>query len=293
VSECQRYVSLLAPFLDGELDAATTASCEAHLGSCTVCHERLALIQATKTSLRTVVKQAAPPQLRQRLLAALEAERAREAAAVALPRQVAAAAANAATDTSASKARRSWLSVQTILPLTAAAAVALAWQAHASAPSARARSLSDIIAEHSSPLPPDTQPDKVQGLDKFVGVPVHAPLMRSASREAHLMGARVMPVNQARGAMLQYELQDRPRATGDKPQPAVPSQRVSVFIYDPRKIQVEDADFAPRAVGSSQVRVGRTNGYSVAMTERDGVGYVVASDLDPDMNAQLISDMTP
>jgi hypothetical protein len=33
--------------------------------------------------------------------------------------------------------------------------------------------------------------------------------------------------------------------------------------------------------------VGRERGYAVAAAQRGGVGYVVASDLDPDKNAQL------
>ena len=64
-------------------------------------------------------------------------------------------------------------------------------------------------------------------------------------------------------------------------------QRVSVFIYDPSKIQVQSAQLAPRAVGTSEVRVGHANGYSVAITQRDGIGYAVASDLDSDRSAQL------
>ena len=68
---------------------------------------------------------------------------------------------------------------------------------------------------------------------------------------------------------------------------------MSVFIYDPRKIQVGGPDLTPRAMGTSQVRVGRNGGYSVAVTQRDGVGYTLASDLDPDRNAELVSFSEP
>ena len=42
-------------------------------------------------------------------------------------------------------------------------------------------------------------------------------------------------------------------------------------------------------VGTSEVRVGRTNGYSVAVTENEGVGYVLAGDVDPDRSVELVS----
>ena len=34
-------------------------------------------------------------------------------------------------------------------------------------------------------------------------------------------------------------------------------------------------------------RVGRANGYSVAVTQRAGVGYALASDMDTEKSAQL------
>ena len=47
----------------------------------------------------------------------------------------------------------------------------------------------------------------------------------------------------------------------------------------PRVRRAEDRDRhgepAPRAVGTAEVRVGREKGYSVAATQRAGVGYLV------------------
>ena len=65
------------------------------------------------------------------------------------------------------------------------------------------------------------------------------------------------------------------------------ARRVSIYVYEAQKIQVGTASLAPRAVGTAEVRVGREKGYSVATTEREGVGYVLASDLDTDQTAQL------
>jgi hypothetical protein len=88
-----------------------------------------------------------------------------------------------------------------------------------------------------------------------------------------------MPVHGAqRAAMLQYVI-----GTGAE------TQRVSVFIYDPSKIQVRGTDLATRSIGSSEIRVGRDHGYSVAVTQNGGVGYAVASDLDAEHSAQLVA----
>ena len=85
-----------------------------------------------------------------------------------------------------------------------------------------------------------------------------------------------MPVQNERAAMLQYEV-DR----GGSP------QRVSVFIYDPARIHLDGEEL--NAVG--RTRVGRANGYSVAVTQHDGVGYALASDLDPEVTAELANNV--
>jgi hypothetical protein len=46
-------------------------------------------------------------------------------------------------------------------------------------------------------------------------------------------------------------------------------------------------DLQPHPVGTSQVQVGHANGYSVAVTQREGVGYAIASDMDESSMAEL------
>ncbi len=77
--------------------------------------------------------------------------------------------------------------------------------------------------------------------------------------------------------MLHYEIED-----------GTETRRVSVIVFDPRRIQVGDVDdLEPRPVGTTEVQVGRSNGYSVAVTQREGVGYAIASDLDESQMAEL------
>ncbi len=178
-----------------------------------------------------------------------------------------------------------------MVPIATAAALALFWGAASRGPVtdssfAGVRTdpmraglgedlLADLLHEHSSPVPPQwTDPRDVRALDQYVGVPVHpSPFERGG---AAFVGARVLPIHQQRAAMLQYVIGN-----------GAAQRRFSLFIYDPTKIQISGPGLAPREVGTAEVSVGQSNGYSVAVTQNRGVGYAVASDLGPDRNAQL------
>jgi anti-sigma factor RsiW len=267
-SKCRDRARLLDAYVDGELEPAQLLDVEGHVAECVGCRERVALHRAMSGSLRRTTKAAAPEGLRGRALAAMMAEKARgEARAPAQPQAGA------------------WRS---FVPLASAAALALAFGSLGRGPSAGALGesvhagmgdelLQELIAEHSHPLPSYDRTDAVgaRELEQYVGVPVHPSAFERGG--AHFVGGRVMPVQGAqRAAMLQYVI-----GSGDK------AQRVSVFIYDPSKIQVRGTDLAPRSIGTAEIRVGRDHGYSVAVTQNGGVGYAVASDLDAEHSAQL------
>jgi len=181
-----------------------------------------------------------------------------------------------------------------MLPLASAAAIAVAWGFAGKQPLAMAdgsaRNISGIsndellnqfVDVHRRPLRPETpDPKEVRAFEREVGVPVHVPQLE---KNAKFVGGRLLPVQGGeRAAMLQYEVA---QANGGV-------QRVSVFIYDPRRVQIRGADeLPPRAVGSAQVRVGRAHGYSVAVAQHGSIGYAVASDLE-DASAQyaLVAD---
>jgi anti-sigma factor RsiW len=229
------------------------------------------LDEAMRHSLKQAIKQSAPENLRQRVAAAMVAERGR-------------------ADVRDRTSRHGW---RTVVPLATAAAFALAWGAMSRGPLARTTAsdtvragfgddlLSELVADHSRPLPPErTDPNKVGELGEYVGVPVHASALHR--QNARFVGGRVLPVHQERAAMLQYEIQQ-----GGE------TRRVSVFVFDPRRIQVNAEDFTPRPVGSAEVRVGRANGYSVAVTQHAGVGYALASDMDERQTAELALQTSP
>jgi anti-sigma factor RsiW len=81
VDACVRFERWLTPYVDDELDAVHCIEVEQHLAGCEQCRERVALGRAMRGSLRLGGRMQAPAGLRERLAAALDEERAEQAAA--------------------------------------------------------------------------------------------------------------------------------------------------------------------------------------------------------------------
>jgi anti-sigma factor RsiW len=263
---------LLDSYLDGEHEPYKMLEIEEHVADCNSCREEVQLLRAIRGSLKHAVKTSAPVSLRDRIGAAMAAERLRSAAV--------AGSIERSQDAGQIAVSGSWRSM---VPLAAAAALALAWGAgtRGVSPSTVAKEahagfgddlLRELVLEHTQPLPPEaTDLKTVRGFERYVGVPMHPGGLERAG--AHLVGGRIVPLHAQRAAILQYVMDD--------------ARRVSVLVYDSDKIRIGSEELAPRAIGNAEVRVGRQKGYSVAATERAGQGYLLVSDLDPDKNAQL------
>jgi anti-sigma factor RsiW len=294
---------LLGAHADGQLDAASTLEVDDHLAQCETCRERVALDRALRGSLKKAVRTTAPSDVRARVLASLASAAAREervapgetaktaemADALSLmsdgPLEL--AEPSSATPRGRISMLRHW---RTMLPVASAAAVALAWGVAGKQPMAAtdasvgARAgfgndelVNQFVDMHSRPIRPETpDPKMVRGFEREVGVPVHVPQFENAQ----FRGGRLLPVSGGeRVAMVQYDVQ----ASGD-------THRVTLFIYDPHRIQVGTGpQLPPRAVGTAQVRVGQARGYSVAIAQHGEVGYAIASDLDAESNAALVA----
>lgn len=273
---CKSTGRLLGALLDGQLDPVRTLEVEDHLAACETCQERAALDRAMRGTLKKAVQTKAPDDVRARMLAAMAGESARQ---------------TRREDAEAERAERGMLRHwRTMLPVASAAALALAWGFAGNQPLAKGTPdvmragfgnddlLRELVAVHSRPLSPErTDPKDVRALERDVGVPVRVPQF---NHNARFVGGRVLPVRQGseRAAMLQYEIVQGGGV-----------QRVSVFIYDPRRVQIGGPNLAPRAVGTAEVHVGQANGYSVAVLQHGDVGYALASDLDPDSSAKLVA----
>jgi anti-sigma factor RsiW len=287
--ECQRHARLLGAYVDGELDAAKLLEIEGHVSRCEMCRERVELDRAVRGTLKKVVRRAAAESagtddarvaMRARMMAAMSAEVARGESRDGERDE------GARLAPATSKGAGRLLGWRTVVPLSTAAALAIVWGSLPHNPiapgggSVKAAGLANdplagFVEMHSRPWPMErTDPQGVRALEQYVGVPVRPSTFEKTG--AHSMGGRLMPIKDERAALLEYRIGQGPAA-----------ERVSVFIYDPRKIQVNGAELQARAVGTAQVRVGRANGYSVAVTQRDGIGYALVSTLDQDRSAEL------
>src|SRR5688500_6982340 len=113
MSECRKIQPVVDAFVDGELSTERVFETEEHLGGCHACQERVSLTQALHVSTRRAVHDSArvSSSFEQRVREALAAERTREAAAQ--PR--------------AQAERGKPLPWRTVVPVAAAAAMALAF----------------------------------------------------------------------------------------------------------------------------------------------------------------------
>ncbi len=299
-SSCHENARLVGVLLDGQLDAVKTLDVEEHIAVCESCRERVLLERAIRGSVKRVVREsaasAASAGFRERMLGAMSAERDRLAAlqnpqdAAAAPPSSSLAASVVLAPKEGKPVKRGLFSWRSAVPLAAAAALVFAWGTVSQGPGPRGvagaaragfignETLSDLLAEHSSPLPPErTSAKDMRSLERYVGVPVRAPAFKSP--RARFVGGRLFNVQREHAAMLQYQLGDG--------RDGASVQRVTVFIYDPQRIRIASDGLSPRAVGTAEVQVGHAGGHSVAVTQREGVGYALATDLDPEASAQL------
>lgn len=133
--------------------------------------------------------------------------------------------------------------------------------------------IDDLIALHKRPPAPEmTNPDDLRRFDLDVGVPVRRPALPTF--DAQFKGARLYMSREGRAALLQYTVK------GDR--------RVSLYVFDPRAVpMMSSPSLNRRVVADRPVYIGKRGGYSIAATERGGVGVALASDLDDEESSRL------
>lgn len=276
MSAC-RLRALLDPYVDGELSPERMVEVEQHLASCQDCLGQVRLTSSIKLSTREMVRRSAPvsAEFRARVESALGAQQ-RQADA---------------SDAEADK--HGYLPWRTILPVAAAAAVTLVWAASVEEPPGQTAAqpvavsagmtdgtdqlIDDFVRFHAhggdDACPAVVEPGLVSRLEPEVGVPIRAPSLSEYG--ASWEGGTVVRVSHPghRAALLRYR---------------VGNHRVSVYVYDAARWPLR-ARLEPRVVRDVPVYVGQRRGYSIAATERRGVGYAAAADLDDEATAELVA----
>lgn len=250
---CADVQKLVHPYLDGEFEDSELDPLERHLTQCDACRKLVAFEQAFKTNLRARLRRpTAPPELRDRVVAALDR----------------------ADATGGGPVPALW---RRAMPVAAAAAVAAAALVFLST-AIRTRAdgspiVEDAIRGHEKSLPIEVQGDadsvKVWMHGK-VPVPVRPP--RLPADEAVLVGARLGHVRDRDAAQIVYR---------------VGQSNVTVYVFDASGMAMD----APRKriVGSRELFVGGARGYNVVFYRDRGVGYAFTSDLAEDDMLRLVS----
>ncbi len=312
---CQRLDRWLGAYVDGELDAVHCLEVEDHVESCELCCERVAMLHAAKVSVSQVAAERAPQSLRERVCRTLLTERTRVAEPTRLnehgiDESVGEAAPNSQPQgplptgdlvaplplAPREGASQHLTRLRVIVPLAAAATVALvvgalslaglgpkasdgtiATQADANG-SAEALAVTtidslveDLVSEHAHPPQLDiTDPKQPLEFRPILDVPVHGVAFED-DFGARYVGARRNP----RAGMLQYVKRNK--------------NRVTMYVFNPRRVAVHSDKLESRHVGARKVFVGKVRGYPVAASERNGVGYALtADDLTADEASNLV-----
>jgi anti-sigma factor RsiW len=278
-SPCRTIRRWLESYLDGELDPSQIFEVEQHALGCDTCRERVALNRSIRMGVRHLATENRPGAgFRGRVMASMAAER-QKGTRPFLPAAVA--------------PTRGGL----FLAAAAGVAAVFAIQDHdfgvreiagrdrtdsrqvASASVGLDTMLDQFVDWHARPLPPEiTNAADLPGFEPYVGVPVRAPALSPFG--ARLLGGRILPVKDERvTAMLQYTM-----AGG---------RRISIYVYDPHRIQTSASRLHARVIGTEPIYVGRVRGWSIAAAEQRGVGYAVASDLNDEESAELVLAAAP
>ncbi len=281
-TDCVLYARALHAYVDGELSVDHTAELEAHIVKCAECFEQVEQHRALRLSLRRTAATTPSASFRDRMASMVAAEAARPAGVD-------------RSEPAASPASREakLIPLRHVMALAAAAGVVFAVgmarvqkdrTPEAPAPHAGLLSsmnlddfIDDLVDMHASPLPPETtNPEELPRFDPFVGVPVRRPAMPTFQPlNVRYDGARMQAVRGKRAALLLYTMQG--------------GHRVTMYVFDAQTVPLQRTHLQPRVVRQQPVYVGNVRGYSFAATERSGVGYALATDLDDDTSAKLVA----
>jgi anti-sigma factor RsiW len=311
---CLRLDRWLTAYVDGELDAVHCLEVEDHTMQCEICCERVAMLHAAKVSTRDGASEVAPQTLRERVCRTLldervredtdaadgELEEARPSTAPAAPVPVAEADKRPAAE-AAKTIPPYFAKLRYIVPLAAAATIALmigaaslggiglegqpvapsdsaalAGSAALASSAALANAsfdtlLDDLVSQHAHPPQLDvTDPNEPLELR-----PILDTSLRGTTYEKDFGATYVGAHKTPRAGLLQYVKRDK--------------NRVTMYVFNTRRLKVRSNKLTSRRVGARKVYVGKVRGYPVAASEHKGRGFLLTADgLSADEASNLV-----
>jgi anti-sigma factor RsiW len=261
-TETKRWIDC---WVDGELDPSAALLVDAHVSRCAGCREEADSIRALKRAMAGMREASCPTALRHRICAALDEVDAGEVQAQANV-----------------KRRRNGVSFA--LTGAALAGVVLARglaNRDGGVPTASGPAMAgvlpmieDVAQRHARDLPAEVAAsDPAQVAQWFRGkldIPVHPVMFRGTS--ARLVGARISNVRNQMAAALYYDVGGR---------------RVTVFVFDGALMPRDNIE--PSMVDGRPVYVASSHGYTVTLTEQQGVGYAIATDMPPQESVRIVA----
>jgi len=251
---CDEARRWLDAWADQELDASAAVHVEAHMSHCRVCRGEAESLKALKRSLAGLREESAPTALRFKIAAALD--------------QV-----DHVQETEASSVKRRKHALGFVLTGATLASVVLASGHRPGPPQSTVNAAMLPVAEdcaqrHARELPAEVQASDPTAVSQWfrgkIDVPVRPVMFRNV--HARLVGARISSVQNQMAAALYYDVGGR---------------RMTVFVFD-RTVMNHDG-----APPGAPVVIASSHGYTVTLTERQGVAYAIASDLPPQETALL------
>ncbi len=250
---CDEARRWLDAWADQELDPSAAVHVEAHMSHCRVCRAEAESLKALKRSLAGLREECAPTALRFKIAAALDqCDHAQEA--------------------EQSSARRRKHALGFVLTgATLAGAVLIS--GHRAGPAGQTINAAmlpvaeDCAQRHARELPAEVQASDPTAVSQWfrgkLDIPVRPVMFRNVP--ARLVGARISSVRDQMAAALYYDVGGR---------------RMTVFVFDRNVMGAEMPHASPVVIASS-------HGYTVTLTEQQGVAYAIASDLSPQENARI------
>lgn len=262
-AETRRWIDC---WVDGELDPSAALLVDAHVSRCPACRGEADTIRELKRAMAGMREASCPTALRNRICAALDELDEGEQQAQA-------------------NVKRRRHGVTFALTGAALASLVLARGIHARGDAVPHEGngpamagvlpmVEDVAQRHARDLPAEVAAsDPAQVAQWFRGkldIPVRPVMFRGMP--ARLVGARISNVGNQMAAALYYDVSGR---------------RVTVFMFDSALMPRDNVE--PAMVDGRPVYVGSSHGYTVTLTEQQGVGYAIATDMPPQESVRIVA----